>query len=78
MTARQYASWNGNFIELRPDVFAKPNNKALARIVGAPSDYLEHASQREAEELTGNGWTVDVIAHIFNSIESANENKTDI
>ena len=71
MTARQYASWNGNFIELRPDVFAKPNNKALARIVGAPSDYLEQASQRQAEELTGNGWTIDVVAHIFNSIESA-------
>lgn len=75
MTARQYASWNGNFIELRPGVFAKPNNKALARIVGAPSDYLERASQRTAEELTGNGWTVDVIAHIFNSIGSANEIK---
>ena len=28
--------------------------------------------------MLGNGWTVDVIAHIFNSIESANENKTEI
>lgn len=71
MTARQYASWNGSFIELRPGVFAKPNNKALARLVGAPCDYLTKVSQRQAEMLTGNGWTVDVIAHIFNSIETS-------
>ena len=46
-------------------IMAVPNNKALARLVGAPSDYLKSASQRKSEELTGNGWTVDVIAHIL-------------
>lgn len=69
MTARQYASWNGNFIELSPGVFAKPNNKALSRLCGAPSGYLDSVSQRQAELLVGNGWTVDVITHIFRSME---------
>lgn len=64
MTARQYASWNGNFIE-RDGVFYKPNKKALARIIGICDDYFDCTTQRQAELLTGNGWTVDVIAHLF-------------
>jgi hypothetical protein len=67
MTTRQYASWNGNFIELQGE-FYKPNNRALSRLVGAPASYLDSVSQRKAEELTGNGWTVDVISHIFSQM----------
>lgn len=64
MTARQYASWNGNFLHTKHGI-AKPNRYALARLVGASSNYFECTSQRQAELMTGNGWTVDVITHIF-------------
>lgn len=65
MTTRQYASWNGNFIQTPSGKIRKPTRRELSLLVGAPSDYLNTVSQRQAEVLTGNGWTVDVIAHIF-------------
>lgn len=68
MTARQYASWNGNFIPTPDGKLRKPTKIELAKLVGAPSDYFSSASQRQAELMTGNGWTVDVIAHIFSHI----------
>lgn len=64
MTTRQYSSWNGNFIE-KNGVYHKPGIGSLAALVGAPCNYLTKVTQRQAEVLTGNGWTVDVIAHIF-------------
>lgn len=65
MTARQYASWNGNFIEPLPGLYAKPDKKALARLVGADENYFNSVTQRKAEEMTGNGWTIPVISHIL-------------
>lgn len=65
MTARQYASWNGNFIDVR-GVIHKPNKAALARLVGVNEAYFDVATQRQAELMTGNGWTVDVIVHLLN------------
>ena len=70
MTTRQYASWNGNFIPTPSGLMRKPTKKELALLVGANPSYFDSVSQRNAEELTGNGWTVDVIAHIFNSLQS--------
>lgn len=68
MTARQYASWNGNFFHHDGSI-CKPGKKSLANLVGAPVNYFDQASQRQAESMTGNGWTVDVIAHIFNCMK---------
>lgn len=65
MTARQYASWNGNFIDVN-GVIHKPNKAALARLVGAKELYFYTATQRQAELMAGNGWTVDVIVHLLN------------
>lgn len=65
MTARQYASWNGNFIPVISGGFRKPTKEELAALVGAPRNYFDKVNQRQAEALTGNGWTVDVIAHIL-------------
>ncbi|MGB3724827.1 MAG: DNA cytosine methyltransferase [Glaciecola sp.] len=67
MTARQYASWNGNFV-LNDGKFFKPGKKSLARLVGASDCYFSGVAQRQAETLTGNGWTVDVVAHIFSQM----------
>lgn len=68
MTARQYASWNGNFIYEHGE-YHKPGKKSLARLIGAPENYFSGVSQRQAELLTGNGWTVDVVAHIFSQMQ---------
>lgn len=67
MTTRQYASWNGNFF-FDGSVICKPGKRSLALLVGAPENYFDCTSQRQSEMLTGNGWTVDVIAHIFKSM----------
>lgn len=66
MTARQYASWNGNFIPTPDGRYRKPTRKELALLVGAPVNYFDCVSQRQAEEMTGNGWTIPVITHILN------------
>lgn len=47
------------------------------RLQTVPDNYTAHVSNTQRYRMLGNGWTIDVIAHIFNSIESANENKTD-
>ena len=65
MTARQYASWNGNFVGTPEGKFRKPTKQELALLVGANENYFDSVSQRQAEMLSGNGWTIDVISHIF-------------
>ena len=44
------------------------------RLQTVPDNYTAHVSNTQRYKMIGNGWTVDVIAHIFNSIECANEN----
>ncbi len=71
MTTRQYASWNGNFVEVDGKLY-KPGKKSLARLVGAPVDYFNTVSQRQAEILTGNGWTIAVIKHLLSPVFNSN------
>ena len=66
MVVRQYACWAGNFITTFAGI-AKPGKRTLAKLVGAPVTYFDVTTQRQAEILTGNGWTVDVIKHILDS-----------
>lgn len=68
MTARQYASWNGNFIKTKSGKIRKPTKNELCKLSGLSIGYLNSVSQRQSELLTGNGWTVGVIAHIFSEL----------
>ena len=34
-----------------------------------PDNYTNHVSKTQRYKMIGNGWTVDVIAHILNSIK---------
>lgn len=68
MTARQYASWNGNFLKTPTGRLRKPTKQELAMLIGAPRNYFDSTSQRQAELMTGNGWTIDVITHIFKGL----------
>jgi DNA (cytosine-5)-methyltransferase 3A len=65
MTARQYASWNGNYIRTPSGKLRKPTKDELGLLHGIPSGYFDCTSQRQAEIQVGNGWQVDTVAHIF-------------
>lgn len=38
------------------------------RLQGVPDNYTNIVSKAQALKILGNGWTVDVISHIFKSI----------
>ena len=39
-----------------------------ARLQGVPEDYIKNLTEKEAADLLGDGWTIDVIAHIFKNL----------
>jgi len=45
------------------------------RLQTLPDNYTEGISNSQRYKCLGNGWTVDVIAHILSNIENASENK---
>lgn len=56
---------------LEPKVFIEPNSwrkltpKECERLQTVPDDYTAAVSNSQRYKMLGNGWTVDVIAHIF-------------
>lgn len=40
----------------------------LCRLQTVPDNYFKTSSDNQAKKMLGNGWTVDVIAHIFNHL----------
>lgn len=75
MTARQYASWNGNFVKR----LGHYNNGGQGRIrkltpiecerlQTVPDNYTDGVSDSQRYKMLGNGWTVDVIAHIYKNL----------
>jgi len=68
LTARQYASWRGNYIE---DSFGirKLTPIECERLQTLHDNYTEGISDTQRYKCIGNGWTVDVISHIFSFIE---------
>lgn len=45
------------------------NKHERARLQTVPEKYVECMSEKEAADLLGDGWTVDVIAHIFKGLK---------
>lgn len=41
------------------------NNIEMERLQTVPEGYTKHLNERQAMNLLGDGWTIDVIAHIF-------------
>lgn len=68
LTARQYASWNGNFYQLGENVFRKLTPIECERLQTLPDGFTEGVSDTQRYKCLGNGWTVDVIAHILKSM----------
>lgn len=76
LTARSDASWNSNYVT-RAGLMTRLTPVEYERLQTVPDNYTAHVSNTQRYKMLGNGWTVDVIAHIFKGIESANENKTE-
>ena len=62
-------SWQDNF-HLTNDLksYRKPTPVECERMQTVPDNYTNHVSNTQRYKMLGNGWTVDVIAHIFRSI----------
>ena len=39
------------------------------RLQTIPDNYTDHVSNTQRYKMIGNGWTVDVIVHIFKSLQ---------
>ena len=53
----------------RPLTFRKLHPIECERLQTVPDNYTEGVSNTQRYKMLGNGWTVDVIAHIFKNIE---------
>jgi len=56
-------------VEDLDDLYRHLTVKEMERLQTVPIGYTKKTSQNEAAKMLGNGWTVDVIAHIFKYIE---------
>lgn len=68
LTARQYASWNGNLIKLANEQHRRATPIECERLQTLPDNYTQGVSNSQRYKCLGNGWTVDVIAHILKSM----------
>jgi len=91
MTARQYASWNGNFVTDKPVRLGHFNSGGKGghtglykvsesyrirkltpieceRLQTLPDNYSEGVSNTQRYKMLGNGWTVEVIKHLFREL----------
>lgn len=74
MTARQYANWKGTFITtggaIRDDLeIRRLTPIECERLQTMPDNYTAGVSDSQRYKALGNGWTVDVIAHLFRNIK---------
>lgn len=52
------------------DHYRKLTSIECERLQTVPDNYTNHVSNTQRYKMLGNGWTVDVIAHIFGSIDA--------
>lgn len=64
MLTRQYDSWNGNFVTSAGGI-RKLTPVECERLQTVLDNYTSIESDRQRYKMLGNGWTVDVIKHIF-------------
>ncbi len=67
-TARQMSNWNGNLVMTDSGLprFATPLE--CERLQTVPENYTAIASKTQRYKMLGNGWTIDVIAHILKNL----------
>ena len=65
LLARVYTNWGGNFISLPGGGYRKLSVRECSRLQTVPDSYMWDCSDSKAYKMLGNGWTVDVIAHVL-------------
>ncbi len=68
LTKKQDRAPNSGLIEFE-DFCRYLTTRELEQAQTVPINYTKSVSFRQAEDLLGDGWTVDVIAHIFKNID---------
>ena len=58
----------GDYIQMQPGRFRKLTPIECERLQTLPDDYTAGVSNTQRYKAIGNGWTVDVIAHIFSQL----------
>lgn len=69
LTARMYASWNGQFVVGEGGRIRRLTPIECERLQGVPDNYTDCINDNERYKALGNGWTVDVVSHILKGIE---------
>lgn len=69
LTARSDASWNCNYVTCEHYGIRKLTCEEYEKLQTVPVGYTSIARTSERYKMLGNGWTVDVVAHIFNNIK---------
>lgn len=64
LTARQYASWNGNFIQDQRGI-RRLTPIECERLQTLPDDYTLGIRESERYKVIGDCWTIDIIVHIL-------------
>ena len=68
LTARSDASWNCNYVTRKGEL-TKLTCEEYEKLQTVPVGYTSSAKTHERYKMLGNGWTVDVVAHILKSIK---------
>jgi DNA (cytosine-5)-methyltransferase 3A len=69
LTARGDASWNCNYVTRDDYGLTKLTPEEYEKLQTVPVGYTSTARTSERYKMLGNGWTVDVIAHILKGIK---------
>lgn len=69
LTARSDASWNCNYVTRDGYGLTKLTCEEYEKLQTVPVGYTACVKSSERYKMLGNGWTVDVIAHIFKHIK---------
>ena len=75
LQARDYKGISGRqyfTVAMKEGELCKLTPIEYERLQTVPDNYTNHVSNTQRYKMLGNGWTVDVIAHIFRSIKAAN------
>lgn len=67
LTARSDASWNSNYVTRGP-YMTRLTPVEYERLQTLPDGYTDSIANTQRYKVLGNGWTVDVIAHILRGI----------
>jgi len=67
LTRRMYANWSGNFIQDEKGI-RRLTPVECERLQTVPDGFTSCVDDRFRYEMLGNGWTVDIIAHILSHL----------